>query len=261
MESQFTEKQINLQGYSTLYLEAGAATDSLPILFLHGWSVSTEPYQESLTALSQRYRVIAPDLPGFGRSTTPQFVQTYNDYVNYIVAFANELKLKNFHLMGHSMGGAIAIVLAASFPSMISSLTLVDSTGIPLGSVLEVLLRRSIEMSAQMWEVKPKPLSQIIQAVFQNWCFRSQNVIQSAQLSLEEDLRPLLSKIESPTLVLWGANDLLTPLNFAQEIAQGIKGSQTEIVKDRYHEWSIFQPEKFAPIIFKFLDAIEEKQY
>jgi hypothetical protein len=61
-------------------------------------------------------------------------------------------------------------------------------------------------------------------------------------------LKPLLPQIKSPSLVLWGENDLFTPLKLGQELAQGIKGSRLIVVEGEYHEWSMFRPEKFAPI-------------
>jgi pimeloyl-ACP methyl ester carboxylesterase len=142
-------------------------------------------------------------------------------------------------------------------PSIVSSLVLVDSTGIPLGSLPEVLLRRSIEMPAQLGAIKLAPLSKMWQSSLYNWLFRTQNVIQTAWLSLEEDLRPLLSQIEAPSLVVWGENDRFTALKLGQDLAQGIKGSRLIVVEGEYHEFSMFRPEKVASIIFDFIDEIE----
>ena len=142
-------------------------------------------------------------------------------------------------------------------PSLVSSLIVVDSTGIPLGSLPEVVLRRSIEMPAQIGAIKFKPLTQMLLSSLHNNFFKTRNVIQTAWLSLEKDLRPLLPQIASPCLVLWGENDLFTPLKLGQELAEGIKGSQLVVVEGEYHEWSMFRPEKFAPIIFDFIDEIE----
>jgi pimeloyl-ACP methyl ester carboxylesterase len=167
------------------------------------------------------------------------------------------LNIKKVHLVGHSIGGAIAITLAASMPSLVSSLSLVDSTGIPLGSLPEVMLRRSIEMPAQLGSIKLQSVSKMLQSSLYNNFFNTRNVIQTAWISLEKDLKPLLPKIKSPSLVLWGERDLFTPLKLGQELAQGIKGSRLIVVEGEYHEWSMFRPEKFAPIIFDFIDEIE----
>ena len=257
MKTHLLEKQVDLEECRISYWEGGLGTNSEPILFLPGWSVSIETYLESLNALSERYRLIAPDLPGFCKSTSPKSLQDYDDYANCIISFLKELNIEKVHLIGHSIGGAIAITIAASMPSIVSSLVLVDSTGVPLGSLPEVLLRRSMELPAQMGSIKFKPLSKMLQASLYNNFFRTRNVIQTAWLSLEKDLRPLLPQIESPSLVLWGENDLFTPLKLGQELSKGIKGSRLRVVEGEYHEWSMFRPEKFAPIIFDFIDEVE----
>ncbi len=254
MENQLLEKQFDLEECSISYWEGGLLSNTAPILFLPGWAVSVKTYLESLNDLSQRNHLIAPDLPGFCKSTSRKFLQDYEDYGNCIIYFLERLKIKKVHLIGHSIGGAIAITIAASRPSLVSSLILVDSTGIPLGHLPEVLLRRSIELPAQMGSIKFNPLSQMLQSSLYNNFFNTRNVIQTAWLSLEKDLRPLLPQIESPSLVLWGENDLFTPLKLGQELAQGIKGSRLIVVEGEYHEWSMFRPEKFAPIIFDFID-------
>ncbi len=256
MINQLSEKQVELQDYTISYWQGGLASNADPILFLPGWSVSVETYLESLNALAKRYQVIAPDLPGFSKSTSPKLLQNYHDYANCIIPFITTLNLKKVHLIGHSIGGAIAIIIAAEMPSLVSSLVVVDSTGVPLGSLPEVMLRRSIELPAQLGAIKIEPLSKMFQSSLYNWLFRTQNVIQTAWISLEEDVRPLLSKIESPSLVLWAENDRFTPLKLGQELAQGIKGSQLIVVEGEYHELSMFRPEKFAKIIGDFLDEV-----
>ena len=251
------ENQVNLASCRISYWEGGLASTSKPIVFLPGWSVSVETYLESLKALSQRYLVIAPDLPGFCKSTSPEALQDYDDYANCIVAFLDKLKFKKIHLIGHSIGGAIAATIAASKPSMVSSLILVDSTGIPLGSLPEVLLRRLPELPAQIGSIKLKAIIKMWQSSFYNNLFNTRNVIQTARLSLEKDIRPILPQIETPSLILWGENDLFIPLKLGQELARGIKNSRLVVVEGEYHEWSMFCPEKFAAIICDFIDEIE----
>lgn len=212
MGERLIEKQIDLEDYKTTYLEGGDAPNSEPILFLHGWTTSTAPYRQSLNLLCQRYRVIAPDLPGFGKCTHPTCVPDHISYVNCIVSFLQALNIQKAHVIGHSGGGAVAIALAATMPSLVSSLIISDSTGIPLGAMPSVALRRAIGMVMQTPKVKPVPMLRFWQALLHNWVSKPQNMIQSARLALEKDLRPLLPHIKSPTLVLWGENDRFIPL-------------------------------------------------
>jgi hypothetical protein len=79
-------------------------------------------------------------------------------------------------------------------------------------------------------------------------------------LSLTEDLKSLLPQIKSPCLLVWGANDLTTPLIAGQEFSRLIKGSKLVVVEEGYHEWSIFFVEKIADIIFNFIDEVEKSK-
>ena len=257
MQNYLIEKQVDLAECSITYLQGGKTSTAAPILLLHGWAVDLEPYQEILNLLARRYQVIAPYLPGFGKSTAPEYIQDYSDYAEVLANFIKVLKLPKVHVIGHSLGGGFAIALAALKPSLVSSLIVADSTGIPLGSVPEVLLRRSIEMPAQMGQMKLQTFLQIVQCLLYNSLFNPQRVIQTAGLALEKDIRPILPHILSPCLILWGGNDILTPIYFAQEFAQGIKDSKLQILPGVYHEWSLFYPEKFTGSIFDFIDELE----
>jgi pimeloyl-ACP methyl ester carboxylesterase len=259
MKGDFIEKQVAWEDCSISYFQGGKASMASPILFLHGWSVGVEPYQDSLNSLAQRYQVIAPYLPGFGKSKAPNCVQDYSDYAEVMIDFINILKLPKVHVIGHSIAGAIALALAALKPSLVRSITIVDSTGIPLGSPVEVLLKRAIEMPAQMGQMKIEPVLEMFKSLLYNSLFNPDKVIQAAWVAIEKDIRLILPKIESPCLVLWGANDLLTPLPFAQEFSQGIKGSKLLVLDGLYHEWILFFPEKFTAIVSDFIDEIERE--
>jgi 2-hydroxy-6-oxonona-2,4-dienedioate hydrolase len=258
MHNSLIENQIHITGCNISYFTGGPThSGTAPILFIHGWAVSVEPYQELLSALAQRHQIIAPYLLGFGKSTGPQSVWNYDDYAHVLIDFINALNLPQVHVIGHSLGGGIGVKLATMLPSAIASLTLVDSTGIPTGSVLEVLPRRAVEMSAQMWQVRWPQVQQIFQAFGYNCLFNLPNVIETLKISLEEDLRADIARVQTPTLVLWGANDLTTPLEAGREFCDRIPNAQIAIIEDGYHEWSLFLIEKFIPLVFDFLDDFE----
>lgn len=259
MKYQFSEKQIFVNDENICYVEGGIASNLTPILFLHGWGVGIDPYQEVLNAMCQRHKVIAPYLPGFGKSSGASSTWDYNDYANFIIAFLDKLQLKKVHLIGHSLGGGISATIAASMPNLVQSVILVDSTGIPVEPIPKVLLQRTIEMTAQAPQVRYPQIVQVFQAFSYNLFLRTENTIRALLLSLEKDLKPILPKIESPCLLVWGANDLTTPLNAAQEFSRLIPGSKLIVIDGVYHEWSIFMVEKFNEIIFDFIQEIEAR--
>lgn len=254
MSYRFIEKQVYVNEYKICYLEGGTASNSEPILFIHGWGVSIEPYQELIDVLCQRYKVIAPALPGFGKSDGDKLNWNYDKYADFLVAFLQTLQIEKVHFIGHSLGGGIGITLAASMPDIISNLVLVDSTGIPVDSIPKVFFQRLIEMTAQTPQIKFPQIVQVFKGFSYNLFFHTQNTIHILLLTLKKDLKTLLPQIKSPCLLVWGAKDLTTPLIAGQEFHQGIKNSRLVVVEKGYHEWSIFFVDKITKIIFNFLE-------
>lgn len=253
MSYQFIEKQVDVNGYNICYLEGGISR-SEPILFLHGWGVGTEPYQEVINVLCHRYKVIAPNLPGFNKSEGENLNWNYDRYANFLLAFLRKLQINQFHFIGHSLGGGIGATLAATVPDMVSSLILVDSTGIPVDPIPKVFFQRGIEMTAQTPQIRYPQIRQVFQGFAYNLFFKTQNTIDILLLSLTKDLKPLLPQIESPCLIIWGAKDMTTPLVAGQKLNRLIKNSKLVVVEEGYHEWCIFFVDKFTKIVFNFLD-------
>lgn len=260
MGYQLVEKQLLVNEHKIFYLQGGTLTaSSIPILFIHGWGVAIKPYQEALNTLSQHHQVIAPVLPGFGKSSNSQSHWNYYDYAQVIKAFIKQLNIPKVHLIGHSLGGGIAATIAADMPNIIESLILVDSTGIPVEPVFKVFLKRLVEMSAQSPQIQFPQIVQIFQAFAYNLLFRTKTTFQALWLSLTQDLSQSLSKISSPCLLIWGANDLTTPINAGKGFNRQINGSKLVIVDNVYHEWSIFFVEKFTNIVSTFICEIENR--
>jgi pimeloyl-ACP methyl ester carboxylesterase len=258
MEFKLIEKQIDLGECTIFYQQGGKATNSPPLLLVHGWAISTAPYQEILTLLAQHHSLIAPDLPGFARSNCPQLLQDYHSYATLLLKFVDALSLQKVHLVGHSFGGGIAIEMASLEPQRIQSLILVDSTGIPVDSILALLLRRAIEMPAQLSLSKLKLLLVDIPQVFiRNLAFNPKQVIQSLALSLKADVRSALPQIQSPCLLLWSERDLTIPLSIAQELSQRIQHAQLVTVPEGFHEWALLHPNKFVSIVSGFITQNE----
>ena len=258
LQSQLNNHHVDLKDCTIFYTQGGLKSDSTPILFLHGWGISAEPYHEVLKLLAQQHAVLAPDLPGFGRSSYPKLIPDYDSYAKFLLSFLDTLNIQQVHLVGHSLGGGIAITLSALVPDRVKSLVLVDSTGIPYVSIPEIVPRRAIEMTAQLFLPRLKlKLVDIPQVFSYNFLFNTGNVIQALLLSLQVDLRHLLPRIKAPCLLLWSDKDLTTPLTAAQEMAAKIPDSRLTTVEEGYHEWGLWYPEKFTSIMLDFIHQVE----
>lgn len=257
-KSQLDSHRIDLKDCSLFYRQGGLGSNSTPILFLHGWGISTEPYSEVLSLLGQQHPVYAPDLPSFAGSSYRKLIPDYESYAQFILSFLDALDLQHAHVIGHSLGGGIGITLSALAPERVKSLILVDSTGSPSINLLEVIPRRAFEMTAQLFLPRLNlKLVEIPQAFSHNLLFNTGNVLQALWLSLQVDLKHLLPNIEAPSLLLWSEKDLTTPLADAQEIAARIPDAKILTVEEGFHEWGLWYPEKFALILLNFINQVE----
>jgi pimeloyl-ACP methyl ester carboxylesterase len=175
-----------------------------------------------------------------------------------ILAFIEALNLEQIHIIGHSLGGGIAITLDTMIPGKVKSIVLLGSTGVPAVSLPEIALRRAIEMTAQISIPKLKLQFVDIPQVFShNLLFNTGNVIQALLISLYKDLRNLLPKVQAPCLVLWSNKDLTTPLSAAQEMVNLIPNSRLIVVEEGCHEWGLWHPEKLVSIALDFIRQAE----
>lgn len=258
LKSQLFARRVHLGNYSVFYRQSEPSSSSIPILFLHGWGISTEPYQEVLELIAQQHTVIAPDLPSFARSPYPHLIPDYDTYAKLILEFIEALNLEQVHIIGHSIGGGIAITLDTLILNKVKSIVLLDSTGIPSVSLPEIALRRAIEMTAQISIPKLKLQFVDIPQVFShNLLFNTGNVIQALLISLYKDLRHLLPKVQAPCLLLWSEKDLTTPLSAAQEMVNLIPNSKLIAVEEGCHEWGLWYPEKLVAIALDFIRQTE----
>jgi pimeloyl-ACP methyl ester carboxylesterase len=262
LHSEIDSHQIDLRDCKISYEQytpSDLEPDLIPVLFLHGWGISAEPYHEILELLAQQRVLFAPDLPGFARSSCPKLIPDYDSYAEILISFLDTLHLQQVHLVGHSLGGGIAIAMSTLIPDRVKSLVLVDSTGIPSASILEIVPRRAMEMTAQF--LLPRLELKLIDIpwVFSyNLLFNTGNVIQALLLSLQADLKYLLPRIKAPCLLLWSEKDLTTPLTAAQEMAARISNSKLTVVEEGFHEWGLWYPEKFTSLILDFINQVEQ---
>ena len=139
-----TIKSVDIPDFKIVYAEGGTGDT---IIMVHGFGGSKDNWLTFAKYFTPNYRVIIPDLSGFGDSSKPQDAK-YNimSQVERLNLFAKELKLTKFHLVGNSMGGNIAGNYAADYPEMVNTLALFDAAGVnsPIKSELILLLEKGI---------------------------------------------------------------------------------------------------------------------
>ncbi|MEM7584873.1 MAG: alpha/beta hydrolase, partial [Acidobacteriota bacterium] len=138
------QKTLQVAGHDLWYLDSDDGTQGTPVVLLHGFAGSKENWSNVGNRLAQQgYRVIAPDLPGFGQNERNQnLAYDVTSQAKRIRALIQQLKLERFHLVGHSMGGSIAAAISYAASQDVVSLTLIEPFGVhvPYQSELDKLL-------------------------------------------------------------------------------------------------------------------------
>src|ERR1700682_2785227 len=122
------QREIQVDDHRIVYAEGGRGE---PVLLLHGFGSTQGSWNRVAKSLTKTYRVIAPDLPGWGSSTRIAAASyAYPDQVERVHRIVQELRLERFHLVGHSMGGGIVARYAAQYPDEVMTLGLIAAHGI-----------------------------------------------------------------------------------------------------------------------------------
>lgn len=219
--------EIEVQGLKVNYLDSGN-TDRPVVLFLHGWGAPVSTYALLTEYLSQSFRVIAPNLPGFGGSDEPKTDWTVDDYTDFVLEFLKSLGLSEVILMCHSFGGRISIKLLSrpEQPLTVKKAVFLDAAGIRPRRGMKYYFRVytyklgkkliSVPMIARLWpDLVEKVKKRSGSADYRNASPRMRAVMVRC---IEEDLTAHLSKINASTLLIWGENDTATPLSDGQKM-------------------------------------------
>jgi pimeloyl-ACP methyl ester carboxylesterase len=234
------------------YLEAGAGNPGPPLVLFHGYRAGADLwYPHAIPALAANFHVIAPDLPGYGYSGRLQRpdLASYADFMN---RFMDALGLGSIHLLGHSMGGQVAVATAASSPSRVDKLILVCSAGLPRNGPL---WRTPFEMlgdaSARHWKLYPVSLRLFVQ---------TSSGREGLNMIRHDFISSHLKSLTMPTLVIWGSRDRIVPLEHGALIARMIPNARLAVVRGAGHMPFYQKPEEFNRLVIHFLQQPQQPE-
>lgn len=250
-----------IQGIPVFYRDQGTGA---VIVILHGWGSRANNWQEVQDDLAERgFRVIVPDLPGFGQTPPPPSPWDMYQYTEFVHEFVQSLGLKNFTLAGHSFGGRIAIIYGTKHKEDVAALILCDAAG--------VIRRHTVRTRIFLITTKigniifAIPLLHFLKPVVRNlWYkftrerdyYKTDGVMRETfKKVIEENLRRYVRHITLPTLILWGENDSATPLADAYIIQKEITGSHLHVFPERGHAINLEAPHEVAQVMTEFITA------
>ncbi len=264
MEEILKEQNLELGGIQVHYKEAAPAGGSEVLLILHGWGASSESWAALQQVLSkQGFRVIAIDLPGFGRSNPPAVAWGVQEYGDFIEQFVSAIGLEKFFLLGHSFGGQIAISFTVQHQELVKKLILAAPPGIrrPPGFKEIMLSVISRAASVFLWFVPSKNAREMLKKlgyrlIKRRDYIKAEGVMREVmQRVIREDLFSIFSQIRVPTLIVWGNDDKLVPVKDAYTLMREIPHSAVEIILGAGHAPHLKTPEKLSQLVTKFLKA------
>ncbi|HEY7347270.1 MAG TPA: alpha/beta hydrolase [Ktedonobacterales bacterium] len=222
------------------------AGNGQPVVFLHGLWNSSGAWERALDLFSPHYRLYAPDIPGHGQSPA-RLPWRLREIAALLGAWMRSLKMPPATIVGHSMGGALAIMLAAAEPQLIDRLVLVNAAGLPmqrpfLRAVMSAGLGFTNRQNARYTSRYGDPRR--VQALA---------VWQAMDEALACDVRPDLRLIRCPTLIIWGLRDPLLPAQSAVVLQRLIQDAELVMLPNVRHHPSRQVPDAFDSILGDFL--------
>jgi len=250
---------VMIKNTSAVYTDRGSGDI---IIILHGWGSQSGSWSDVQNALVQRgYRVIVPDLPGFGASDEPPAPWSLADYSSFLHTFIETVGIRQFTLAGHSFGGRIAIDYAIRYPQKISSLILMDAAGITRHKTLKIKLFLILTKMGNL--IFTLPVLSALRRPTQKIWYRftrehdyyqaSGRMRKTMKRVMDENLRIHLPHITQATLILWGEKDRATPLADGLIIHKSIPLTHLHVFSGLGHAINLEAPTKVAQQIDLFL--------
>ena len=263
------DRNVTINGSKIRYREFGESSmTSKHLLFIHGIGSSSDRWIDIPEAFSRRYHTVAVDLIGFGGSDCPDLDYTINAFRKFVLDFMSSIQIDDGKttIIGHSLGGYIAAEIAIENRKMVESLVLVDSSGMldgptpllneylaaALSASPEKVKRVFEQLVAQSWRVFPILVDVFINRINRP---RAKHAFESAFLNstnTQIGLGRLRGIKDVSTLIIWGKNDNLIPLEHSKLFEQAIRNSSLEIVDDAGHAPFAEKPAIVTELLHEF---------
>lgn len=245
----------------------------LPVVLIHGFPLNRHMWQPQIKALTEAgYRVICPDLPGFGESPALKGEPTMARYADAVTSLLDELGIDQAVIGGMSMGGYVLLDLAERYPQrLLGAMYLVTRAAADDAAGKEKRTMLANEVSSGNRVIVPETFAQVLFAPqtpqekpelvrdVRQWMeSTSPGGIIGGLLAMRdrEDFVARLSKLSSPSLVIGAEHDLAVPLEHAQTLAKGLPNADLKVIPEAGHMANLEQAQTFNEALLSFLQNL-----
>lgn len=266
----------DVEGKQVNYVDIGSGEGD-PLVFVHGLSGTWQNWLENLPFFAQKRRCIAMDLPGFGFSEMPQEKISMTGYARQVDTLCKQLDIDSYVVIGNSMGGFVGAELAIRCPERVKRLNLVAAAGISITNLhrrptltsARIIAAAGASTAAQRRTMVTRPvLRQFLGFVFrhpgriktdllyeQTRGAGAPGFVDALDALTSYDFRDRIPEIKCPTLIVWGKQDMLVPVEDAHEYERLIPESRTILLEDTGHVPMLERPVKFNECLDEFIEA------
>jgi pimeloyl-ACP methyl ester carboxylesterase len=265
--------EVYVRGVRSRVLTAGPPDGAEAVVFVHGNPGPADDWRDLLTRAGELGRVIAPDMPGYGRADKPSgFTYSVDGYADYLAALLDQLRITRAHIVAHDFGGPWALAWAARHPDALASATLIN-TG--------VLIGYRWHHYARIW--RTPVAGEVFQATASRPAFRMLLGRENSRLTRDQidriydASRPWATKravlklyratpaatlagpaaalrpLDRPALVIWGTKDAYLPCEQAERQRQAFPSAHIELLNGHGHWVMLEDPERVASLVIPFL--------
>jgi len=237
-----------------------------PLIVIHG-ELGVPGWLESHRRLAESFDVIVPSLPGYGSSTRPDWIMSVHDLAAWVTWFARDMDIRApVNVIGCSLGGWAAAEIATVAPQFINKMVLVGAMGMKpeKGEIFDYFLESGKTGLRRAFH-RPEQAPEFVQYYGKEWTPEEADLVeQHREMTCRVAWKPymhsltlphLLRGVRTPTLIVWGAKDSITPLNSGELYQHAIKGSRLVTIDNCGHMPEMEKPAEFVQLVRDFLTA------
>lgn len=261
---------VNWRGAQLHYTDEG---QGMPVMMIHGFGGSYQNFNDLAALMKNEYRVIRVDLPGFGLSDYPNdsaatdLIQTYRDYLTFML---DTLHLDSLYAIGNSMGGGITWMLAGDHPDQVCKIVLLNSAGYDVAAAAAKLTMFKYNAVGKVFErgmpmfmsengmergyADPTKIDPAVVKVNNMFTNREGNITHMLRMGRAAQFPDpeLIKRVQCPTLIIWGQQDSIIPVEHATRFKRDIKNSELVVFNPCGHMPMMELPEKTFAVTEEF---------